>query len=162
MCGGDTASLPRPAQLRAQALTRVSGDTPRTCEWGLLRPHPCLSRQPCKEDLWVFVRELWWGQGGCSVSPKFEFPCFSWRGLILNLQKGIFCLEQTCGGKRTFVQKEMFLASMCYIAFTLLRSRCLNTEFCLLVCLMAQFPLLFAFIMNCSLGRKSAMEIINK
>lgn len=87
---------------------------------------------------------------------------FAFLGLYLFvILKGIFCLEQTCWGNRTFVQKEMFLASVCYVSFTLLNSVSIQ-HFCLLVFLMAQFPFLFAFIMKFSprpcAGKQSMTE----
>lgn len=97
-----------------------------------------------QEDLWVFVTKVWWGWEGCGVTFKFEFLCFSWLMLFL-----IFCLQWTCAGKRTFLQKERFLANIYCVSFTLLKSVSIQ-HFCLLVFLMAHFPLLFAFMMNYS------------
>lgn len=120
--------------------SNVSG-TPPAPEPGVCSGHTLALQESPAHRTFESVRERWWGSGGCSVSPKFEFLCFSWLVLILNLKKGIFCLEQTCGGKRTFVQKEMFLASVCYVSFTLLRTRvCECSIFVCLFSLWLSFP----------------------
>ena len=83
---------------------RFKWNPPRTWAWGLPKPHPCSSQEPRQRDLGVSVRELWWGEGGCSVSPKFEFLCFSW--LVLNLKKEFSVWSKLVGEREHLCRKR--------------------------------------------------------
>lgn len=106
-----------------------------------------------QEDLWVFVTKVWWGWEGCGVTFKFEFLCFSWLMVFL-----IFCLQWTCAGKRTFLQKEIFGKHiLCFLHIT---EECFNTAF-----LFACFPYGSLSPSVCfydELQSKSAIETINE
>lgn len=86
---------------------RVGKVLPRS----LLAAHPDPSGGPCPEDL---CEPLW--QRTCGVK-KVAVSAWIWISLLCLAstysEKWIFCLEQTCGEKGTFVQKETFLADMC-------------------------------------------------
>ena len=83
---------------------RFTWNPPRIWAWGLPRPHPCSSLEPRQWGLGISVRELWWGEGGCNVSPKFEFLCFSW--LVLNLKKEFSVWSELVGEREHLCRKR--------------------------------------------------------
>lgn len=126
-----------PEQLRAQALSLVSdSEVEPTPSLGMGSAHlaPLLfTRATPTRDLGVSERSFELGEGGCSVSPKFEFLCFSW--LVLNVKE--FSVEQTCG-ERTLQKRCSWHGPVVTVFLSIIRRiECLNTVFLLLLSLIA-------------------------
>lgn len=80
---------------------------------------------------------------------NLNFLAFLGLGLFLILKKEFSVWSKLVGEREHLYRKRCSWQACAMFPSHLLRSRCLNTAFCLLVFLMAQFPLLFAFIMKC-------------
>lgn len=112
---------------------RFKWSPPQAWAWGLPTLHPCSSQESRQRDLGVSERELWWGEGGCSVSPKFEFLCFSW--LVLNLKKEFSVWSKLVGEREHLCRKRCSWQACALFPSYYWRVECLNTVF-----LFASFP----------------------